>query len=157
MSHYPPSRGSFVPKLRPRFLWTPELLLLQWIRSSSGRVVKLLACGARGPEFDSLRRHLNFQRLVISCFQVAIRLKYCGSDVNPQYNQPTTDPIHYTSGQPRSLHCMETLHTSQLPDHPHRMTRRPVTRMPRVTTLPNVTCQWLGQSPIQALMALDVS
>ena len=43
--------------------------------SGGGRVVKLLACGARGPGFDS--RHLNFQRLVISFFQVAIWLKYC--------------------------------------------------------------------------------
>ena len=44
--------------------------------SGSGRVVKLLACGARGPGFDSPPRHLDFQRLVISCFQVAIWLKY---------------------------------------------------------------------------------
>ena len=44
-------------------------------RSSGGRVVKLLACGARGPGFDSPPRHLNFQRLVISCFQVEIWLK----------------------------------------------------------------------------------
>ena len=44
-------------------------------RSSGGRVVKLLACGARGPGFDSRPRHLNFQRLVISCFQVEIWLK----------------------------------------------------------------------------------
>ena len=39
------------------------------------RVVKLLACGARGPGFDSRPRHLNFQRLDISCFQVKIWLK----------------------------------------------------------------------------------
>ena len=43
--------------------------------SSGGRVVKLLACGARGPGFVSPPRHLNFQRLVISCFQVEIWLK----------------------------------------------------------------------------------
>ena len=43
--------------------------------SSGGRVVKLLACGARGPGFDSRPRHLDFQRLVISCFQVEIWLK----------------------------------------------------------------------------------
>ena len=43
--------------------------------SSGGRVVKLLACGARGPGFDSRPCHLNFQRLVISCFQVEIWLK----------------------------------------------------------------------------------
>ena len=43
--------------------------------SSGGRMVKLLACGARGPGFDSRSRHLNFQRLVISCFQVEILLK----------------------------------------------------------------------------------
>ena len=46
--------------------------------SSGGRVVKLLACGARGPGFDSRPRHLNFQRLVISCFQVEIWLKGSG-------------------------------------------------------------------------------
>ena len=45
------------------------------IGSNGGRVVKLLACGARGPGFDSRPRHLNFQRLVISCFQVEIWLK----------------------------------------------------------------------------------
>ena len=39
------------------------------------RVVKLLACGARGPGFDSRPPHLDFQRLVISCFQVEIWLK----------------------------------------------------------------------------------
>ena len=44
-------------------------------RGSSGRVVKLLTCGAREPGFDSRPRHLNFQRLVISCFQVEIWLK----------------------------------------------------------------------------------
>ena len=54
-----------------------------------GRVVKFLACGARGPGFDSRPRHWNFQRLVISCFQVAILLKYRWSDINPHYNQPT--------------------------------------------------------------------
>ena len=43
--------------------------------SSGGRVVKLLVCGARGPGFVSPPRHLNFQRLVISCFQVEIWLK----------------------------------------------------------------------------------
>ena len=43
----------------------------------------------RGPGFNSRPRHLNFPRLVISCFQVAIWLKYRCSDVNPQYNQPT--------------------------------------------------------------------
>ena len=51
-------------------------LLTSALWSSGGRVVKLLACGARGPGFDSRPRHLNFQRLVISCFQVEIWLKY---------------------------------------------------------------------------------
>ena len=40
--------------------------LLLITRSSGCRVVKLLACGARGPGFESRPRHLNFQRLVIS-------------------------------------------------------------------------------------------
>ena len=65
------------------------MILGVWWGSSGGRVVKLLACGARGPGFDSRPRHLNFQRLAISCFQVVIRLKYHWSDVNPQYNQQT--------------------------------------------------------------------
>ena len=34
---------------------------LKLIGSSVGRVVKLLACGARGPGFDSPPRHLNFR------------------------------------------------------------------------------------------------
>ena len=49
------------------------------------------------------------------------------------------DPVHY-AGQP----CLQAICLSRPspPDHPHRMTRRPVTRMPRVTTLPpNVTCR----------------
>ena len=46
--------------------------------SGGVRLVKLLslACGARGPGFDSRPRHLNFQRFLISCLQVAIWLKY---------------------------------------------------------------------------------
>ena len=47
------------------------------VGSIGGRVVKLLACGARRPGFASRPRHLNFQRLVISCFQVEIWLKDC--------------------------------------------------------------------------------
>ena len=50
---------------------------------------KLLACGVRGPGFDSRPRHSNLQRWVISRFQVAIWLKYRWSGVNPQYNQTT--------------------------------------------------------------------
>ena len=43
--------------------------------SSGGRVVKLLTCGARsGVGFPA--SPLEFQRLVISCYQVAIWLKY---------------------------------------------------------------------------------
>ena len=63
--------------------------------TSGGRVVKLLACGARGPGFDSLPRHLNFQRLVISCFQVAIWLKYHWK--RRTYSiQPTDQPTNTT-------------------------------------------------------------
>ena len=58
-------------------------------RSSDDRVVKLLACGAIGPGFDSRPHHLNFQRFVISCFQVEIWLKDRYIDANPQNNQPT--------------------------------------------------------------------
>ena len=74
------------------FMFCVTMIVYQlFCRSSGGRVVKILACGAKGPGFDSRPRHLNFQRLVISCFQVAIWLimKYRLSDVNPQYNQPT--------------------------------------------------------------------
>ena len=56
---------------------------------------KKLACGARGPGFDFRPRHLDFQRFVISCFQFAIWLKYRWSDVNPQYNKPTTNQQVY--------------------------------------------------------------
>ena len=47
------------------------------IGSSGGRVVTLMACGTRGRGFGSRPCHFNFQRLVISCFQVVIWLKYC--------------------------------------------------------------------------------
>ena len=56
-------------------VWTSNHPLFAASMSSGGRVVKLLACGARGPGFDSPPRHLDFQRLVISCFQVEIWLK----------------------------------------------------------------------------------
>ena len=50
------------------------------------------------------------------------------------------NPFHFIAGQPcLQANCMSG---PSLPDHPHKMTRRPVTRMPRVTTLPpNVTCR----------------
>ena len=60
---------------RRQYIGVDLFELLTFIGSSGGRVVKLLACGARGPGFDSRPRHLNFQRLVISCFQVKIWLK----------------------------------------------------------------------------------
>ena len=50
------------------------------------------------------------------------------------------NPFHYTAGQP----CLQSncLSRPSPPDHPHMMTRRSVTRMPRVTMLPtNVTCR----------------
>ena len=56
-------------------LMCPKQVLYVNSPSSCGRVVKLLACGARGPGFDFPPRHLNFQRLVISCFQVETWLK----------------------------------------------------------------------------------
>ena len=44
------------------FIWTlPFKLRGTRNGSSGGRVVKLLACGARGPGFDSPPRHLNFR------------------------------------------------------------------------------------------------
>ena len=52
-----------------------SLYLPRW--SSGDRVVKLMACGARGPGFDSRPCHLNFQRFFISCFQVEVWLKDC--------------------------------------------------------------------------------
>ena len=46
--------------------------------SGGGRVVKLLACGVRGPGFGSSPRHLNFRDWLspASNLQVAIWLKY---------------------------------------------------------------------------------
>ena len=77
-------------------------------RSRCGRVVKLLTCGTRGPGFDSRPSHLNFQRLVISCFQVAIWLKY--RDVHPQHNlnQPILLCVQYR------FTCIQICYTKQL-------------------------------------------
>ena len=50
--------------------------------SGFGRVVKLLAYGARCPGFDSLPRHLNFR----DCLSPASKSQY---GWNPQYNQPS--------------------------------------------------------------------
>ena len=100
-------QGSFVPKLGPGFLWTPERLLLQWTTPSI---------------------------------------------------TPVDNPVHLTTGRP----CLQAncLSRPLSPDHPHRMTRRPVTRMPRVTTLPpNVTCRRVTHSVItiiQAFLILDI-
>ena len=55
--------------------FSPILKIPLGSSASGGRVVKLLACGARRPGFDSRPRHLDFQRLVISCFQFEIWLK----------------------------------------------------------------------------------
>ena len=69
------SEGSVIQSPPPSIMWNILKTLYLCVWSSGGRVVKLLACGARGPEFDSWPRYLNFQRLVISCFQVEIWLK----------------------------------------------------------------------------------
>ena len=82
---------------RKSIFWELRLSLLEYIsvkyctctREQLWRLVKPLACRARGPGFDSRPRHLNFQRLVISCLQIVIWLKYRWSDLNPQYNKPT--------------------------------------------------------------------
>ena len=57
-----------------KFVFHLEMNIKIW--SSSGVVVKLLTCGARGPGVWFLVSPLRFQRLIISCFQVAIWLKY---------------------------------------------------------------------------------
>ena len=54
---------------------------------------------------------LEWQRLVISCFQVAIWLKYRWSGVNPQYNQPNM----YTIIQPHFCKLIPT--SSKLYSH----------------------------------------
>ena len=41
----------------------------RYVGAAVAEFLKLLACGARGPGFDSRPRHLNFQRLVISSFK----------------------------------------------------------------------------------------
>ena len=69
-------------------LFSISLSFLLLLGSSDGRVVKLLACGARGPGFDSRPRHLNFQRFVISCFKSDMAERSI-NHVNPQNNQPT--------------------------------------------------------------------
>ena len=55
----------FAEQPNPRRIsqYTPTLVNVSkyGVRSSGGRVVKLLACGARGPGFDSRPRHSNFR------------------------------------------------------------------------------------------------
>ena len=75
-------------KIKGNMYDIPSFYLLVKFQSSGGVVFKPLACGARGTGFDS-RSPLQFQRLVISCFQVTICLKYCSSGVNPQNYQPS--------------------------------------------------------------------
>ena len=59
--------------------------------------------------FDSRPRHLNFQRLVISCFQVEIWLKDRLIDVNPQNNQPTNIYICSYTGSLLCIYCNITV------------------------------------------------
>ena len=68
-------------------------------------VVEWLALGlrARGPGFHSRPRHLNFQRLVISCFQFEIWLKDRWINVNPQNNQPTNLMLGMSVSQGRGI------------------------------------------------------
>ena len=88
-------------------LYPGDGFLLQ-VGAAVGRVVRLLACGARGSGFDPRPRHLNFQRLVISCFQVEIWLKDRLIDGNPQNNQPTY-PSPGASRTLRNLHYMSQI------------------------------------------------
>ena len=56
-------------------------------------MVKLLACGARGPgSIPGLTATIS--ETVNLRFQIAIWLKYRNSDVNPQNKQPTSLPLH---------------------------------------------------------------
>ena len=56
----------------------------QWHRSGGGRVVKLLACGARGPGFDSQSCHLNFR----DWLSPASKLRYgWNTSIQPTTNQ----------------------------------------------------------------------
>ena len=78
-SHWRWPRWVHVLSIIPRWycisLKTYWLFYIKW-GSRGGVVVKLLVFGARGPGFNSLPWPLRFQRLFISCFQVAIWLKY---------------------------------------------------------------------------------
>ena len=65
------------------------LAYIEW-RSSVDVVVKLLACGAICPEFDSWSRRYGFQRLVISCFQLAILPKYQPTNIYEYEYEYTT-------------------------------------------------------------------
>ena len=54
--------------LRIHVLGSKKILVTNLCGSGGGRVVKLLACWARGPGFDSPPRHLNFRdRLSPAC------------------------------------------------------------------------------------------
>ena len=73
-------------------MWEFVIGLIQipsfFYRSGGGRVVKLLACGARVPGFDSPHRHLNF-RDWLSPASKSLYGWNTASVVNPQYNHPT--------------------------------------------------------------------
>ena len=59
--------------------------------SGGGRVVKLLACGARGPGFDSPPRPLNFRDFIPLPSRDMAEIPL--NRRNPQYNQQTNQPI----------------------------------------------------------------
>ena len=83
-------------------------------KSRDGVVVKLLANRARGLGVQFSVLTLWFQRLVtcISCFQVAIWLKYSLSDINPQNNSQPTSSIFYS--RYGSLTCYNFSQSDQL-------------------------------------------
>ena len=69
-------------------------LLFLW--SGGGRVVRLLACGARGPGFDSPSRHLNFRDWLYP----ASKSRYGWNAAKTTYILNTTNHQNYFYAQP---------------------------------------------------------
>ena len=73
-----------------------EAVSRKLLGSSSGRVVKLLACRARGPGFDSRPRHLNFRDWLSSASKSRYGWKIAKSTlILKTTNQPTRKQLRY--------------------------------------------------------------
>ena len=82
------------PYMIKNFNVFPVLSSSFFVGSGGDRVVKLLACGSRGPGFDSPPRHLNFR----NCLSPASKSRYGwntakATQILNTTNQPTNQPL----------------------------------------------------------------